>query len=174
MLGATRRVKPRTREFMRTNLLAPGLCLLVLAGGCRFEVDPSDVEVEILHVGRYALEKGVPELVEETSEVTCEPGVIFGVDYRIIVKGGGFGTLPLSFWWVHPELAIPSRQLWGTETRALAAEPRIDWGERALPGRTLWSLEHPEERVDGRYRFEIRRTDDGTTLAAATFLVEGC
>jgi hypothetical protein len=160
---------------MGWTVAALALALIVQgAAGCRREVDPEAISLEIVTRGRYAVRNGAPEPVEETSTIRCEPGVIFGVDYRVVVSGGGSGTLPLSFWWVHPELSIPSRKLWGTETPARSSELRIGRGERALSGRTLWTIEHPEERVDGRYRFEIRRTDDGTTLVQVPFDVEGC
>ncbi len=173
--------RARSRAPRRARLASPGLWILAavtlfaLGGaGCRREVDPEAISVEVVAHGRYAVRAGAPELVEQTSTIRCAPGVIFGVDYRVVVADGGFGTLPLSFWWVHPEFSIPSRNLWGTETPARSSDPRIGWGESGLSGRTLWTMEHPEERVDGRYRFEIRRTDDGTTLVGVSFDVEGC
>jgi hypothetical protein len=149
-------------------------CLLLPIVGCRFEVDPASIEIEVLRKGRYAVEAGVLESMDDASTISCDPGAIFGVDYRVTVKGGDFGTLPLSFWWVHPQLAVPSRKLWGTETRARSSEPALGWGERTLSGRALWALEHPEERVNGHYRFEIRRSNDGEILVRVPFEVEGC
>lgn len=148
--------------------------LLVLLCGCPAEVDPEDITASVVAYGRYELRGGIPMRVEETDRVSCDPGVTFGVDYRLDVSGRGGGVLPLEFRWVHPELSVPERRLWGTETPARASRPSLRWGETSWEGRALWQLEHPDERVTGRYAFEIRVVPEGRVILSTAFHVEGC
>ena len=148
--------------------------LMAGAVGCTGEIDPERVEARALAAGRFEVAEGGPRLVEAGTRIACAPGVVFGVDYRVEVESGGGGTLPISFWWIHPEFAIPSKKLWGRETAARAANPKLARGERVMDGRALWTLEDPDERVDGEYRFEIRRATEGAPILAVPFTVEGC
>lgn len=143
--------------------------------GCGGEIAPESITASVERAGRFALESGRPELVEETTRIACAPGTLFGVDYRIEVEGARFGgVLPIEFRWIHPELAVPSERLWGTEARARAPSPELDWGESVLFGRALWRLEHPEELKNGRYEFVIRFLETREVLLSQAFEVEGC
>ena len=145
-----------------------------LSVGCRSEIDPADVKATVVQYGRYEPRGGLPYRVEETHLIECAEGVSFGVDYRIDVVGGGFGVIPVEFWWTHPEMAVPSSKLWGTETAARRPNPKIGWRESSLEGRALWSLEHPDERISGAYEFQIRQQVDGRAILSSIFQVEGC
>ena len=109
-----------------------------------------------------------------TSTIPCEAGALFGVDYRIEVANGEYGVVPVEFRWIHPELAVPARRLWGRERSARRPNPRLDWRETSLEGRVLWSLEHPDEMVPGQYEFQIRLVEQGTVLLSREFQVDGC
>ena len=147
---------------------------LILAG-CGGEVDPERIVASVRSAGRYRLESGRTVLAEKTSRIACAPDAIFGVDYRVEAEGVRYGgVLPLEFRWIHPELAVPSEKLWGTETRARPPRPELGWGESTLSGRALWRLEHPEERKSGRYEFVIRVVETREILLSHAFEVEGC
>lgn len=147
---------------------------LVFAG-CGGEIAPESIVASVERAGRFTLESGRPALVEETTRIVCAPGTLFGVDYRIEADGARFGgVLPIEFRWVHPELAVPSERLWGTEARAQRPNPELAWGESVLSGRALWRLEHPEELKSGRYEFVIRVVETGEVLLSQAFEVEGC
>lgn len=160
----------------RTVLLVLVLAVVSTTGlvGCSSEIDLDGVVAMQVAYGRYARTQNGPALTEQTSVIRCEPGALFGVEYRVVFDEGGSGVLPVSFWWVHPDFAIPSRNLWGTETRARASGPRVERGEDTFSGRAIWALETPEEQISGAYRFEIRTMDDEEVLLAVPFTVEGC
>ncbi len=152
-----------------------GALLAVLFGaGCQSEVDPEAVSVATLRHGEYELRSGLPTLVAATSRPTCEQGRIFGVDYRIDVAAGEHGVIPVEFRWLHPDLAVPSRKIWGRESAARPPGPVLERRQTSLEGRALWSLEHPDELVSGRYEFQIRRLNDGAVLLSQVFELEGC
>ena len=153
---------------------ALGLCGLFLMIGCHSEVDPTTVTATVVQYGLYEIRDGLPAHVEETDRILCAEGVMFGVDYRIDVNGGGFGKIPVEFRWAHPELSVPSSKLWGGETPARRSTPEIGWRESSLEGRALWSFEHPDEKISGRYEFQIRRQADGRAILSSIFFVEGC
>lgn len=132
------------------------------------------VSATVVRYGEYEMQSGLPTLVLETSRPTCEQGRIFGVDYRIDVADGQYGVVPVEFRWRHPELAVPSRKIWGRESVARPPGPVLERGAKSLEGRALWSLEHPDELVSGRYEFQIRRLSDGAVLLSQAFEVEGC
>jgi len=152
-----------------------GLGLLVgLSLGCQREVAPEKLSASVVAFGQYALESGLLVRTTSSYEVKCELGAIFGVEYRVDVEGHAFGELPVEFRWRHPELAVPASKIWGEETPARSSRPVLEWGERALEGRALWTLEDPLELVNGHYEFVIRRLDDGTVLLSQYFLLGGC
>lgn len=150
------------------------VAVLVFAG-CGGQIAPESLAASVELAGRFSLESGRYAFVEETTRIACAPGALFGVDYRIEAEGARFGgVLPVEFRWIHPELAIPSERLWGTESAARAPNPELDWGESVLSGRALWHLEHPEELKSGRYEFVIRVVETREVLLSQTFEVEGC
>ncbi len=142
--------------------------------GCQGEIDPSAVSARVVAFGEFEIERGLPKWVREATTIPCEPGRIFGVDYRLEVSGGQWGEIPVEFRWTHPEFAIPSLRQWGTESAAGQARPALARGESGLDGRALWTLEHPDELISGRYEFRVRLIPDGTTLLSRSFQVEGC
>ena len=148
--------------------------VLAFATGCESEVDLSAVSAKVVAFGEFEIRGGIPTLTRETTDIRCELGKIFGVDYRIDVSDGEYGRIPVEFRWVHPELAVPSRGLWGPETPALTPGPELEWRATAVEGRALWSLEHVDELVGGRYEFQIRRLDDGQVILSQGFELEGC
>lgn len=150
------------------------LSVATLAFACTAEIEPDAISAKVVSFGRFEIQNGLPVLRERVDRIECELGTIFGVDYRVEVSGGEFGVLPIEFRWVHPELSIPSRKLWGTETPARASRPEIGWREEAFEGRALWSLEHQDERVSGRYEFQIRTIPSGRIVLAQAFFLEGC
>jgi len=154
-------------------VVAVALALGALAA-CSGEIDPERIEARSVAAGRFEVAEGGLQLVDAGTRIACAPDVVFGVDYRVEARGGDTGTLPISFWWVHPEFAIPSKKLWGTETAARPANPELARGETWIAGRALWTLGDPEERVSGEYRFEIRRSDDGRPILEVPFTIEGC
>ena len=166
------KIRPSTRVAKLGA--AFGLCGLSLMLGCPSEIDPATVTATVVQYGLYEIREGLPTLVEETDRIACAEGVTFGVDYRIDVTDGGYGRIPVEFRWTHPELAVPSNKLWGTETPARRSNPEIGWRESSLEGRALWDLEHPDERISGRYKFQIRRQVDGRAILSSNFFVEGC
>lgn len=141
---------------------------------CQSEVDPESVSASLVAYGEFEIEKGLPTLLTTTSSIRCELGILFGVDYRIDVANDEYGIVPIEFRWIHPELAVPARQLWGTESAARRPNPLLAWREKSLEGRVLWSFEHPDELVPGRYEFQIRARDGGSVLLSRTFDVDGC
>ncbi|GEM_PF-2338869 len=151
------------------------VAVVVLSVACGQEVAPESVSAEIAAFGRFEVVDGRPTLTEETTRIVCEPGALFGVDYRLEVEGLHFGgVLPVEFRWRHPEFAIPSKKLWGKESPAGVARPVLEWGESSLDQRAIWRLEHPDERKDGRYEFLVRIIGTERVLASQTFDVEGC
>jgi len=150
------------------------LCGLFLMLGCPSEIDPTTVTATVVQYGLYEIRDGLPTRIEETDRIACADGVMFGADYRIDVTGGGYGRIPVEFRWVHPELAVPSSKLWGAETPARQSNPEIGWRESSLEGRALWNLEHPDEKISGRYEFQIQRQTDGRAILSSIFFVEGC
>lgn len=148
---------------------------LLVCAACGGEIAPESITASVRAAGRFVLESGRPVLAEDTTRIACVPGTLFGVDYRIEVEGARFGgVLPLEFRWIHPELAVPSERLWGTETRARRSNPKLAWGESSLESRALWRLEHPEELKAGRYEFVVRFVGTQEVLLSQPFEVEGC
>lgn len=172
LAGRRMRGPGRVRSLLWSMLGA--LAAVVFGAGCQAEVDPQAVSVTTLRYGEFELRSGLPTLVATTSRPTCEQGRIFGVDYRIDVAHGEHGVVPVEFRWIHPELAVPSRKLWGRETTALPPGPILERRATSLEGRALWSLEHPDELVSGRYEFQVRRLSDGAVLLSQAFELEGC
>jgi len=152
------------------------LVLPIAAGalGCQSEVDPDSISASVVAYGEFEIRSGLPMLAAAVSTIQCEEGRIFGVDYRIDVANGEYGVVPVEFRWIHPELEVPERRLWGRESLARRPSPRLGWRKTSLEGRVLWSLEHPDELVSGRYEFQIRRRGDGGVLLSRAFDVEGC
>ena len=164
----------RAAPGRRSVLLSTIGVALALGVGCQAEVDPEAVSAVTLRYGEFEIRSGLPTLVAATDRPTCEQGRIFGVDYRIDVADGEHGMLPVEFRWVHPELAVPSRKIWGRESSASPPEPILDRRATGLEGQALWSLEHPDELVSGRYEFQVRRLSDGAILLSQAFELEGC
>ncbi|MEM9174942.1 MAG: hypothetical protein AAGC67_06885 [Myxococcota bacterium] len=163
-------------EKTRRRRLVDAITLCLLAPtACGGEIAPDAIAASVAHAGRFVLESGQPILADESTTVDCAPGTHFGVDYVVEVEGARFGgILPIEFRWIHPELAVPSARLWGTETSARLPKPELEWGETRLEGRALWRLEHPDERKSGRYEFVIRSIESGDVLLSQAFQVEGC
>ena len=166
----------RSERGVAERVVAEWLAVACLAlSGCGGEVDPERIIASVEGAGRYRLESGRTVLAEKANRVACAPEAIFGVDYRIETEGIRYGgVLPIEFRWIHPELAVPSEKLWGTETPARASHPQLSWGESTLSGRALWRLSHPEERKSGRYEFVIRVVETREILLSHAFEVEGC
>lgn len=162
------------RRSRRRLLGVVALAVPLVGVGCTEEVDPDLLVVQLYDAGRFALDDGRPKHVEYTSRIQCEPGALFGLDYRIDVPGWRPGTVPIGFRWRHPEMAVPSQKLWGTETTARPSNPPVTFSDRTIKGRALWSLEHSDERKDGRYEFAIVRSSDGRPVASHVFEIEGC
>jgi hypothetical protein len=120
------------------------------------------------------MEGAEPRHVRETSEIRCELGRLFGVDYRIGYPEGASGPIPVSLRWVHPMIEIPRLAIRGTESPGGAASPTARRGSSQAEGRSLWSFDHPEELIPGRYEFQIRLRDDSRVLASHAFEVVGC
>jgi len=158
---------------MLLAVIAP-LALVLFGAGCQAKVDPDAVSATTLEYGEFELRGGLPTLVATTVRPTCEPGRIFGVDYRIEVANGDHGVIPVEFRWLHPELAVPSRKIWGRQSVAGSPNPILERRATSLEGRALWSLEHPDELVSGSYEFQIRRLSDGAVLLSQVFELEGC
>jgi len=146
----------------------------LLASACADPIDPAEVSASVISFGRYEIQSGAPVLIEATSQIGCEPGVVFGVDYRVDVGEGRRGVIPVEFRWRHPELSVPSKKLWGTETAARLPNPQLPAREPSISGRALWELAEPEERISGQYEFIIRVTTDGRTILRQAFEIEGC
>lgn len=142
--------------------------------GCQSEVDPKSVSASVVAYGEFEIKEGLPRLMATTSSIRCETGRLFGVDYRIDVANDEYGIVPIEFRWIHPELAVPARRLWGTQSAARRPNPRLEWREKSLEGRVLWRFEDPDELVPGRYEFQIRVRDEGRVLLSRTFEVDGC
>ena len=149
-----------------------GFLFLVL--GCVAEVDPASIQGVAISAGRYEIQNGLPTLVEATSEIGCEPGTIFGVDYRLDVAPGQGGVVPVEFRWSHPELNVPSKKLWGTESPARMPNPSLPKGQTSIFGQALWTLEHLDERVSGKFEFIIRTLPDRRQILTKSFDVKGC
>ena len=150
-------------------------CLVVAnSSGCPSDIDPALISARVVSFGEFQIQSGMPTLVTESATIACKQGVLFGVDYRIEIAEGAFGTLPIEFRWVHPELAIPSQGLWGPVTPAGSPRPTVEWRQSSLEGRALWSLEHVDELISGRYEFQIRRMGEDVTILSQPFDVEGC
>ena len=150
------------------------LFVAAIALGCQSEVDPNSVSAVVVAYGEFEVRNGLPVLSSTASSIQCEEGRIFGVDYRIDIANGEYGSVPVEFRWIHPELAVPERRLWGRESQARLPNPHLPWRQKSLTGRVLWSLEHPDELVSGRYEFQIRRLDDKSILLSRPFDVVGC
>jgi hypothetical protein len=138
------------------------------------EVLPEEVGASIVRFGEYRIEGGQSEHARETSEIQCELGRLFGVDYRIEYPEGASGPIPVSLRWVHPMIEIPRLAVRGTESPGGTASPTARRGSSQVEGRSLWSFEHPEELVPGRYEFQIRLRDDARVLASHAFEVVDC
>jgi len=151
------------------------VAVVALSVACGQEVATESVSAEVVAFGRFEIVDGRLVLAEETTRIVCEPGALFGIDYRVDVEGLHFGgVLPIEFRWRHPEFAIPSKKLWGEESPAGLARPVLEWGESSLSRRAIWRLEHPDERKDGRYEFLVRIVGSERVLASQVFDVEGC
>lgn len=165
---------PRRRRWPRARAALGGALALATAA-CGVEVDPEEIEASAIASGRFELVSGRPVFAESTTRIPCAPDALFGVDYRIEVPGLRLGgVLPIESRWRHPEFAIPSEKLWGSESPAGRPDPVLEWGESSLVGRALWSLSHPDERKDGRWEFVIRAREGGRVLLSRSFDVEGC
>ena len=163
------------KNSMPGRLLGALLGAIFGAGCGGGEVAPDTIMASVVGAGHFALEGGRPARVDSETRIACAPGVLFGVDYRVEAEGVRFGgILPLEFRWRHPEMAVPSAKLWGSETQARLPNPKLAWGETAVEGRALWQLEHPEELQSGRYEFVIRVIGTPQVLLSQAFEVEGC
>ena len=148
---------------------------LALALGCTPpEIRPEDVEASIVRFGEYEIRDGRPTHMLETSEIRCELGRMFGVDYRLEFPEGKAGSIPVRLRWVHPRLEIPRLAVRGTESAAGSPNPMAQPGESSVEGRSLWSIAHPEELVPGRYEFQIRLRDGSRVLVSHAFEITGC
>ena len=161
-------------KLVRVSCPSLVIALLLFVSGCQAEVDPAAIRGVSISAGRYEILKGIPTLVEVTTVISCDPGTIFGVNYRLDVPPGQGGVVPVEFRWRHPELSVPSKKLWGTESAARMPNPSLPKGEASLAGRVLWTLEHSDERVSGRFEFFIRTLPDGREILTESFEVEGC
>jgi len=150
------------------------LAVALVAAACTEPIDPAEVTATTISFGRYDVQSGTPAIVSATNQISCEPGVVFGVDYRVDVGEGRRGVIPVEFRWRHPELSVPSKKLWGTETAARLPNPPLPPGESSISGRALWELADPEERISGQYEFIIRVTTDGRIILRQAFEIEGC
>ncbi|MBJ18959.1 MAG: hypothetical protein CL933_05980 [Deltaproteobacteria bacterium] len=167
----------RTEEGARFRFVfVTVLHVFAVAGllGCQSEVDPHSVSVSVVASGEYEIRKGLPIWVSPATTISCEAGRIFGVDYRIDVANGEYGTVPIELRWLHPKLVVPERQIWGRSSSAGRSNPILGWSETSLDGRVLWSLEHPDEMVSGQYELQIRLLDDKSVLLSRSFKIEGC
>ena len=146
----------------------------IVAVSCGVSIDPEDVSSTIEWSGLYRIEGGVAHRVEATDRIACLPGTLFGVEYRLALEDGGLGDLPVELRWTHPELTVPTENLYGTRTPARVPTPSVSWGESETTGLVLWELHDPDGLVAGRYTFEIRSVNDGREIAKHVFTVEGC
>ena len=162
------------RGALRIALLVVTGVVTGALGACQAEISPESVSATIISAGRFEIEDGLPVLVEPTQTIACQEGVLFGADYRVATQSGQKGRLPIEFRWRHPELAIPARKLWGTESAASPPNPVLTKEGEALVGRALWTLGHPDERVSGRYELQIRTLLGERVLASVHFDLEGC
>ena len=87
---------------------------------------------------------------------------------------GASGPIPISLRWVHPMIEIPRLAIRGTESPSGTASPTARRGASQVEGRSLWSFDHPEELVPGRYEFQIRLRDNSRVLASHAFEVVDC
>ncbi len=162
------------RKDDRSAVVAAALALVAFAA-CGGEVDPERIAARSVAAGRFEVAEGGLQLVDAGTRRSCAHRTSSSVSTTASKsRGGATGTLPISFWWVHPEFAIPSKKLWGTETSARPGNPELARGEAWIDGRALWTLDDPEERVSGEYRFEIRRSADGRPILVVPFTIEGC
>jgi hypothetical protein len=169
-------VGSRTRRRIHSK---PGLglaCLsLAFALGCSpSEIRPEDLVATVVQFGEFEIREGRPVHVRETSQISCELGRMFGVDYRIEYPEGSAGPVPVRFRWIHPYLEIPRLAVRGTESAAGSSNPVAPPGATSIEGRSLWSISHPEELVSGRYEFRIQLRDGSKLLASHVFEVVGC
>lgn len=147
--------------------------LLLLACPAR-RIKPEELKVSILRFGEYEIVEGRSVHVRESPDIPCELGRIFGVDYRLEFPKGASGPIPVSFRWVHPRLEIPRLAIRGTESSGGMSNPIAPRGASQVESRSLWSIDHPEELVPGRYEFQIRSSDDSGVLASQVFELVGC
>ena len=110
---------------MSRRIFIVAILLGLMTGACAEKVDPALVTAESIAFGRYDVGSGATVLVEATAEIPCEPGAVFGVDYRVNVGEGRRGVIPVEFHWQHPELSVPSKKLWGTEPAARLPNPEL-------------------------------------------------
>lgn len=176
------RIGSPANAFMRKVLggastVATGLFALVSIGvlGCvDASVDPSKISARVVSAGTYSLRAGFPDFVESRTDIPCEVGRLFGVDYEFEVAGDGSGVLPVQFRWLHPAIPIEGSSRTGTETEGGTRNPVMERGRSRLLGRSLWSIGKASERVPGVYRFEIQTIKEKQTILSQEFEVEGC
>lgn len=168
-----RSLRPCLEYFEPLRWFVPST-LAILLLGCQPQVEPSTITAEVVAYGEFEIRGGLPVLAKQATLIECEQGKIFGVDYRIEVADGDYGSLPVSIRWVHPNLAVPSLRLWGPETRVQSEGLEVNRRESGVDGRGLWSLDHVDELVSGRYEFQIRREGDDAPILSQPFDVEGC
>lgn len=162
------------RIFGSVYSLVPFFALAISLGCVDASLDPDRVSARIVAAGEYAVNKGVPALIESRTKIPCELGRLFGVDYELEVIGGGPGLVPVEFGWLHPAIPVEGSDRTGTATRGGVSNLMMERGDDTLLGRSLWSIDRADERVSGVYRFEIRTTGDRRLVLSQDFEIEGC
>lgn len=145
-----------------------------LTGCVDGSVDPSKISARVVSAGMYSSRDGFPEFAESRTDIPCEVGRLFGVDYELEVAGGASGVLPVQFRWLHPAIRVAEASRVGTETAGGVSNPVMERGRTRLSGRSLWSIESASERVPGIYRFEIRVIGGDRMLLSQEFEISGC
>lgn len=161
-------------RFGSSNLLMALLAVSSLLSCVDASLDPDDVSASVISAGEYATDKGIPTFAEQRTKIPCEVGRMFGIDYELAVAGGGPGLIPVDFEWIHPPLPVEGSTRTGTATKGGVPNPSMGRGEKTLMGRSLWSIEHADERVSGIYRLEIRTIGARRLVLSQDFEVEGC
>lgn len=145
-----------------------------LTGCVDGSIDPSKISARLVSAGMYSSREGLPELAESRTDIPCEVGRLFGVDYELEVAGGASGVLPVQFRWLHPAIPVADSSRRGTESKGGVSNPVMERGRARLLGRSLWSIDSATERVPGIYRFEIKVIGDKRVLLSQDFEIDGC